>query len=102
MGSGVDGVRRRDAHTRPWRDRPRRSLWQMLSITHWRLLVFPFLLAPMLVARMIWDYYGASDWAWLVLSLLPWVFLVFWLRRPTKLVPAASEADKASPHSSQP
>ncbi|NNM46755.1 hypothetical protein [Knoellia koreensis] len=79
-------MKRRDGRSRPWRHRPRRTLWQMLSIAEWRLLVFPYLLAPMLVARMIWHYYGSMDWFWLALSLIPWVVLVLWLKRPTKLV----------------
>ena len=58
----------------------------MLSIASWRLLLLLYLLAPMLIARMIWNYYGLSDWFWLSLTLIPWIFLAFWLRRPTVLV----------------
>ena len=93
VGTSSDGVKRRDARSRPWRDRPRRSVGQMLSSGGWRLVVLPFLFAPMLAARMIWDFYGMLDWVWLALSLIPWIFLWFWLRRPTVLVRTSSDAD---------
>ena len=71
-----------------------------MSTAGWRLLVFPFILAPMLIARKIWDFYGMLDWVWLALTLIPWILLVFWLRRPTVLVPVAKEADGGSRRSS--
>jgi hypothetical protein len=93
VGTSSEGVKRRDARLRPWRDRPRRLVGEILSSGGWRLIVLPFAFAPMLAVRMIWDFYGVLDWVWLALSLIPWIFLRFWLRRPTVLVSTSNDAD---------
>lgn len=56
--------------------------------SNWRVAVLPFILAPLMLGRVAWPLWGgpetsAVDWLLLVVSLVPWGFLVVWLRRPT-------------------
>lgn len=79
--------RRADMGTLPWRSRPRETLREVLAGPLWRIVIFPYVFAPLMIWKLLgplWNGPKTSrvDWLVLIITLAPWVFLAVWLQRP--------------------
>ena len=79
--------RRAELRTLPWRSRPRETLREVLAGPFWRIMIFPFVFAPLMIAKLLWPLWGGpntsgTDWLLLFITILPWVFFALWLQRP--------------------